>query len=47
MSRLLALLLSQRILVLIVAAVLALVGVRAWLALPIDAFPDIAPTQVK
>lgn len=29
------------------AVVLALAGVHAWLNLPIDAFPDISPTQAK
>lgn len=39
--------LRQRVIVLIVAAVFALAGGWAYLNLPIDAFPDIAPTQVK
>ncbi|CAA0090300.1 Cobalt-zinc-cadmium resistance protein CzcA [Halioglobus japonicus] len=39
--------LTQRVFIgILVLAVMAL-GVRAWLALPVDAFPDIAPTQVK
>ena len=29
------------------AVVLALAGLHAWLNLPIDAFPDISPTQAK
>jgi cobalt-zinc-cadmium resistance protein CzcA len=29
------------------ALLLALAGVYAWLHLPIDAFPDISPTQAK
>ena len=39
--------LTQRWVVLALAALLAVAGGRAWLALPIDAFPDISPTQVK
>ncbi len=39
--------LTQRLFVLLLAAVLCGLGVRAWLQIPIDAFPDISPTQVK
>ncbi|MEE4329362.1 MAG: efflux RND transporter permease subunit, partial [Wenzhouxiangella sp.] len=39
--------LTQRLFVTVLALVLCLVGWRAWQALPIDAFPDISPTQVK
>lgn len=39
--------LTQRLFVLLLAVILAALGVRAWLELPIDAFPDISPTQVK
>ncbi|MEZ8186917.1 efflux RND transporter permease subunit [Shewanella sp. 5S214] len=39
--------LTQRIFVLIVALILMLAGARAWFAIPLDAFPDISPTQVK
>lgn len=39
--------LRHRLLVLLLAAVLMAVGLRAWLQLPIDAFPDISPTQAK
>ena len=39
--------LTQRVFVGILVLVAMALGVRAWLALPIDAFPDIAPTQVK
>ncbi|AVA35248.1 heavy metal efflux system protein [Cupriavidus metallidurans] len=39
--------LRQRPLVLIAACVLAAAGAWAYLNLPIDAFPDISPTQVK
>ncbi|QWD64728.1 efflux RND transporter permease subunit [Polynucleobacter sp. MWH-UH2A] len=36
-----------RKLVLAMAIALVLFGINAWLTLPIDAFPDISPTQVK
>ncbi len=39
--------LTQRIFVLIIALILMLAGARAWFAIPLDAFPDISPTQVK
>ena len=39
--------LRQRGLTLLLTAVLALAGLRAWQQLPIDAFPDISPTQTK
>ncbi len=39
--------LTQRLFVCVAALALAGLGLRAWLALPIDAYPDIAPTQVK
>ncbi len=39
--------LTQRLFVTVLALVLCLVGWRAWQAIPIDAFPDISPTQVK
>lgn len=44
---LLAQALSYRLFVIAAAAVLAALGVWAFLTLPIDAYPDIAPTQVK
>lgn len=47
LERLVAWSLSQRLLVALAALVLALAGIVAWRGLPIDAFPDIAPTQVK
>ena len=40
------LLLRNRLLVLLATAVLAAVGVLAWVHLPIDAFPDVTSTQV-
>jgi cobalt-zinc-cadmium resistance protein CzcA len=39
--------LTQRVFVLIVSLFLLIAGVSAWFALPIDAFPEISPTQVK
>lgn len=39
--------LSQRLLVLVAAIALLLFGVNAYRQLPVDAFPDISPTQVK
>jgi len=39
--------LTQRLFVCVMALMLAGLGLRAWLNLPIDAYPDIAPTQVK
>ncbi len=39
--------LIQRIFVLIVSLFLLVAGASAWFSLPIDAFPEISPTQVK
>lgn len=39
--------LRQRVLILLLVAMLAGAGVVAWRALPIDAFPDVSSTQVK
>jgi len=39
--------LRWRALTLLLATLLALAGLRAWFQLPIDAFPDISPTQAK
>ncbi len=39
--------LIQRVFVVIISLFILLAGTSAWFALPIDAFPDIAPTQVK
>ncbi|KAA1193503.1 efflux RND transporter permease subunit [Pseudohalioglobus sediminis] len=39
--------LTQRLFVLLLATVVCVLGVRSWLQIPIDAFPDISPTQVK
>ncbi|WP_136161271.1 efflux RND transporter permease subunit [Sphingomonas flavalba] len=39
--------LSYRLLVLLVAGIVAALGAWAFVKLPVDAYPDIAPTQVK
>jgi cobalt-zinc-cadmium resistance protein CzcA len=39
--------LGQRMLTLLLALLLVVFGYRAFRALPIDAFPDVSPTQVK
>lgn len=39
--------LTQRILMLLVAGILVGAGVRAFMGLPIDAFPDVSSTQAK
>lgn len=47
LSRLVAFCLTQRLLTLAGALVLCALGVQAFLSLPIDAYPEISPTQVK
>lgn len=47
LGRLVEFSLTRRVLVLVAAAGLALAGALAFLALPVDAYPDIAPAQVK
>lgn len=47
LNRLVEFCLAQRLLVLVATLGLVAAGVFAWLRLPIDAFPDISPTQVK
>ncbi|WP_257389026.1 efflux RND transporter permease subunit [Tahibacter caeni] len=47
LSRLVEFSLRQRVLVLLCALALASAGIAAFLRLPIDAYPDISPTQVK
>ncbi|HQX91433.1 MAG TPA: efflux RND transporter permease subunit, partial [Thermomonas sp.] len=47
LNRLIAFSLQQRLLVLLAVVVLAVAGLQAYLQLPIDAYPDISPTQVK
>ena len=39
--------LTQRLFVSILAVITIIIGANAWLSIPIDAFPDISPTQVK
>lgn len=39
--------LTQRLFIGILSVALLAIGVKAWLELPVDAFPDISPTQVK
>lgn len=47
LSRLIQFSLSQRLMTMLATLVLIGVGVQAFVGLPIDAFPDISPTQVK
>jgi cobalt-zinc-cadmium resistance protein CzcA len=47
LARLVEACLTQRLLVLVATMAIAIAGARAFLSLPIDAFPDISPTQVK
>ena len=47
MSRLIQFALTQRVLVMLVTVLLAGFGYFAFTQLPIDAFPDVSPTQVK
>ena len=39
--------LTQRLLILVLTAMLVVAGVQAFRGLPIDAFPDVSTTQVK
>ena len=47
LKRLVEFSLTQRLLVALATLALVIAGIMAWRGLPIDAFPDIAPTQVK
>ena len=47
LARLLEFALAQRLLMAVAAALIAVAGVQSWRSLPIDAFPDVSPTQVK
>ena len=47
LNPLIAFSLRQRLLVLLAVLALAAAGLQAYLQLPIDAYPDISPTQVK
>ena len=46
MNHLIKFILTQRLLVIMASVVLAVAGVLAWQALPIDAFPDVTNVQV-
>lgn len=46
-DRLIRFALTQRLMILILGVGLAFAGYQAGLSLPIDAFPDVSPTQVK
>ncbi|QEZ48721.1 efflux RND transporter permease subunit [Cupriavidus oxalaticus] len=46
LSRLVDLSLRYKVLVLVGFAVVVFLGVRAWLTMPVDAFPDVTPNQV-
>ena len=39
--------LTQRLFVSIITLTIMVLGIKAWLEIPVDAFPDISPTQVK
>lgn len=47
LARLVAFSLSQRLLVLVLVALMTGAGIQAFRSLPIDAFPDVSSTQVK
>jgi cobalt-zinc-cadmium resistance protein CzcA len=47
LNRLVEFSLTQRLLILVLSLMLGVAGSYAFLKLPIDAFPDISPTQVK
>ena len=47
LERLIEFSLRQRLLVLLIALAISAAGAYAFMRLPIDAFPDISPTQVK
>jgi cobalt-zinc-cadmium resistance protein CzcA len=47
MAKIIQFALTQRLFVLVAFGVAISVGVLSWLRLPIDAFPDISPTQVN
>ena len=47
LDRLIRFSLTQRLLVLVMTALLIAAGLQAFLGLPIDAFPDVSTTQVK
>jgi cobalt-zinc-cadmium resistance protein CzcA len=46
-NRIVAVSLEQRILVLVLTALLIFAGIRAWTRLPVDAYPDLSPPMVS
>ncbi len=46
-NRIVAVSLEQRILVLVLTALLIFAGIRAWTRLPVDAYPDLSPPIVE
>ena len=47
LSQLIKFSLTQRLFVSILAILVMFMGVKSWLEIPVDAFPEISPTQVK
>ncbi|PHR84743.1 MAG: CusA/CzcA family heavy metal efflux RND transporter [Colwellia sp.] len=47
LSQLIKFSLTQRLFVSILAILVMFIGVKSWLDIPVDAFPEISPTQVK
>ncbi|MDX2369491.1 MAG: CusA/CzcA family heavy metal efflux RND transporter [Colwellia sp.] len=47
LSQLIKFSLTQRLFVSILAILVMFIGVKSWLEIPVDAFPEISPTQVK
>ena len=47
LNRLIKFSLTQRLFVSILAILVMFIGVKSWLVIPVDAFPEISPTQVK
>ncbi|MEP4892507.1 MAG: efflux RND transporter permease subunit [Aliiglaciecola sp.] len=47
LAKLIRLSLTQRVFILLLAVGVMMTGVVSWMNIPIDAFPDISPTQVK
>ncbi|MCH9812861.1 MAG: CusA/CzcA family heavy metal efflux RND transporter [Epsilonproteobacteria bacterium] len=47
MNKLISYALSQRLFVLLLAIIILIFGIKSYKALPIDAFPEISPIQVK
>ena len=47
LTRLLRFTLTQRLFVVVLGIAIVFFGLKSWFNIPIDAFPDISPTQVK